>query len=300
VSSTTKKITGNFSNPRILFFYIKNGKNPENNFLFRAKKREVLELDQKLRDIQGIEDYEKSQRQQMRMMNNNLIQNSIGNFLKVLFIFLDPINGNKIVDDQKRRTEMADLAKTEENRKILSRFDAMKEQETLAKKQQKEYKKNLVSDLRSSWQVQQDLRDVELKRGKELDKFYMKEERRVMDQRDSYRANFFKKIRGGFSQNNDVYGYYTNLNQDLQEREKEFMHNIIDVPSKVRQAELLEKEIYERNYRKKMDVDNKKYLINQITRGQEDKNKAKYDDMCRDYDSVTKRVFLPWISLNIV
>jgi hypothetical protein len=109
---------------------------------------------------------------------------------------------------------MADLAKIEENRKILSRFDAMKEQETLAKKQQKEYKKNLVSDLRSSWQVQQDLRDVELKRGKELDKFYMEEERRVMDQRDSYRANFFKKIRGGFSQNNDVYGYYTNLNQD--------------------------------------------------------------------------------------
>ena len=50
----------------------------QNNNIFREKQREVQELDQKLDDIKKIDDYEVGQRQQMRMMNNNLIQKSMG------------------------------------------------------------------------------------------------------------------------------------------------------------------------------------------------------------------------------
>lgn len=68
----------------------------QNDKFIREKQREVQELDQKLDDIKKIDDYEVGQRQQMRMMNNNLIQKSM--------------------DEQKRRNNNAIMAKGEENK----------------------------------------------------------------------------------------------------------------------------------------------------------------------------------------
>ena len=46
----------------------------------------------------------------------------------------------------------------------------MKQQEILQKKQQKEYKNNLVQDLQKNYKIQKELKEVQKKRVGELDK----------------------------------------------------------------------------------------------------------------------------------
>lgn len=211
----------------------------QNDKFIREKQREVQELDQKLDDIKKIDDYEVGQRQQMRMMNNNLIQKSM--------------------DEQKRRNNNAIMAKGEENKQVLARFEAMKQQEIIEKKQAKDYKANLVLDLQKNYKIQENLKEVQRKKAMEMDKVFMHEEREILNARDTGRKNFFDKLRGKGAIKSNIHDYYTNVNSELQNKEREWMENIIEKPAKKRQEDMLEKEVYERNLRTTMNQDSKNF-----------------------------------------
>jgi len=192
-----------------------------------------------LDDIKKIDDYEIGQRHQMRMMNNNLIQKSM--------------------DEQKRRTNNASMAKEEENKRILARFEAMKQQEIIEKKQAAEYKANLVKDLQKNYKIQEDLKEVQKKKEVEMDKVFMQEEKEIINMRDTNRKKFFDKLRSGYNKHPHIHDYYTNINSDLQKKEREFLENIIEKPAQKRQKDVLDKEIHERNLRTSMNQENVKY-----------------------------------------
>ena len=62
------------------------------------------------------------------------------------------------------------MAKGEENKQVLARFEAMKQQEIIEKKQAKDYKANLVLDLQKNYKIQENLKEVQRKKAMEMDK----------------------------------------------------------------------------------------------------------------------------------
>jgi len=93
----------------------------------------------------------------------------------------------------------------------------------------------------------------------EMDKVFMHEEREILNARDTGRKNFFDKLRGKGAIKSNIHDYYTNVNSELQNKEREWMENIIEKPAKKRQEDMLEKEVYERNLRTTMNQDSKNF-----------------------------------------